>query len=119
MMPSPSEGKYLNEIYRSVKADGHARVTHLAKVLRVSGSAVSKMIGKLTKDGYIHFKRYGIITLTDKGITAGKEIEEKHLVLVSFFRTIGLEADMIEEEVQKLKYTISQTAVEKIKQYLN
>ncbi|WP_409271558.1 metal-dependent transcriptional regulator [Neobacillus sp. SCS-31] len=119
MNASPSEGKYLDEVYRSVEANGHARVSYLAKVLGLSVSGVSKMIGKLTKDGYIHFERYGIITLTEKGKIAGKELEERRLVLVSLFRKIGLEAERIDEEVHNLKYTISQNAVEKIKDFLN
>lgn len=117
-MTSVNEEKFLEEIYYSVRQNGYARVSHLAKSLKVPVSTASKMIGKLTQEEYINYQPYGIITLTEEGLRKGKALAAHHMVLFHFFRYIGMEEDKIDQEVRKVEYHFSDEAITYIKNFL-
>ncbi|MGD6802714.1 transcriptional regulator MntR [Rossellomorea vietnamensis] len=113
-MPSPSEEKYLEEIYYAVLENGYARISLVAKSLKVGVSSVSKMAGRLAQEGFIDYKPYGIIALTQKGMKKGRELERNHKVLEEFFRMVELEETLIEQEVMNIAHHLSNEALKKI-----
>ena len=62
---------YLEMIYRGYLADGYIRLSKLASLLNVKDSSASKMVQKLGKLKLINYEKYGVITLTPKGIEIG------------------------------------------------
>ncbi len=100
-MVTSIQEKYLQEIYRNLNEEGFTRVTQIAKSLEVSVPTVSKMAKKLNEDELIVFKRYGMITLTEKGMEIGKVLQEKHDCLVKLFRLIGIDEEQIEYGSEK------------------
>jgi len=42
------------------------RINTLAEMLNVRPSSATKMVQKLSEKGFVEYKRYGIITLTEK-----------------------------------------------------
>ncbi|WP_113929435.1 iron dependent repressor, metal binding and dimerization domain protein [Bacillus sp. P14.5] len=117
-MASPSEEKYLEEIYYSVLENGYARISLVAKSLGVGVSSVSKMAGRLAQDGFIDYKPYGIIALTPKGMEKGRELENNHKVLEEFFQLIELEESLIQQEVMNIQYHLSNEALKKIEKHV-
>jgi DtxR family transcriptional regulator, Mn-dependent transcriptional regulator len=115
---SPSEEKYLEEIYYAVLENGYARISQVAKSLGVGVSSVSKMARKLTEEGFLDYKPYGIISLTKTGMEKGEELENNHKVLEDFFRLINLEETLIQQEVISIKHHLSWEAMCKIKKYI-
>lgn len=113
-MPSPSEEKYLEEIYYAVLENGYARISLVAKSLKVGVSSVSKMAGRLAQEGFIDYKPYGIIALTQKGMEKGRELESNHKILEEFFRLVELEETLIQQEVMNIEHHLSNEALKKI-----
>lgn len=118
-MANANKEKYLWEIYINVMEHGFVRVSQIAKALNVTMSSASKMAKKLATEELIEFQRYGNITLTEKGMEVGKQLAKNHDVLARFFQHIHVEEDMIEEEVNKIEFSISRDAIEKIDVFLN
>ncbi len=79
---SPAAEDYLEMIFRlSGGAEGGCepvRIGELAEALSVSPSSASRMAGEMSAEGYVDFKRYGYITLTQKGSDAGKYLIYRH-----------------------------------------
>jgi len=117
-MASPSKEKYLLEIYLNVLQEGYARVSMVAKALNVSVSSTSKMAKKLAEENLIEFKRYGIITLTEKGLEIGEQLSSNHEVLVKFFQLINVDKQEIESEVSKVEFHISHEVIQKLEQFI-
>ncbi|QFT87417.1 Transcriptional regulator MntR [Bacillus sp. THAF10] len=115
---SPSEERYLEEIYYQVLENGYARISHIAKSLNVGVPSASRMAGRLSSQGYLDYEPYGIINLTKKGFAIGRELERNHKVLENFFRLVKLEEALIQQEVKNIEHHISSEAVGKIKAYL-
>lgn len=117
-MVSANKEKYLWEIYTNLNEEGFTRVSQLAKSLQVSVPSASKMAKKLNEEEFIEFQRYGIITLTDKGMEVSQRLVENHHVLVRFFQFLGVDEEMIEEEVKRIEYYISKDVIKKIERLL-
>ena len=117
-MNSPIEEKYLCEIYYAVERNGYARISELAKILNISASSVSRMATKLNESKLIDFERYGVITLTKKGVLKGKKLARRREILFQLYRFIGVEEEHVEKEVKKIENDISDHMVGTIEHYL-
>lgn len=117
MIPISSK-RYILEIYLLQEAHGHATISGIAKVLRVTVSAASKMAGKLKTDGYIHFQPYGTVTLTKAGLEIAKKLFQDHQVLMEFYQIIGVEEKLIKKKVREVEMHIGTEVVFKIKSFI-
>ena len=77
---------YLEMIYRNGNT---ITVKNLSNLLNVRPSSVSKMATKLRNLGYVSFKTYGDISLTDNGIKIGKYLLWRHSILENLLKFIN------------------------------
>lgn len=94
------------------------RVSSLAASLHVRPSSASKMLDNLRKAGYIDFKKYGSIMVTDKGYEEGRYLLHRHRVLQDFFCTLNHTEDEL-ELVEKIEHFINHRTVENMEQALS
>ena len=59
---------YLEMICRILQKNEVVRIRELAENLHVKPSSASKMVNNLKEAGYIEFKKYGYIEITQKGL---------------------------------------------------
>ncbi|URM31023.1 metal-dependent transcriptional regulator [Cytobacillus firmus] len=110
--------RYILDIFILQEAHGHATISGIAKSLKVTASAASKMAGKLKEDGYIYFQPYGTITLTKQGTEMGKKLFEDHQVLMEFYQIIGVEDKLIRQKVREVEMHLGSEVIFKIKGFL-
>jgi len=109
---SASEEDYLEMIYRmSTENGGFTRVNDIAQTLHVKPPSVTKMIKKLKEIGFIDYKRYGSIKLTEKGIQVGSFLLYRHNTVKKFLSLINIEENL-HEETEKIEHTISKITLE-------
>ena len=87
---------YLEMVCRMEEEGEPIRVSSLAASLHVRPSSASKMLDNLRKAGYIDFKKYGSIMVTDKGYEEGRYLLHRHRVLQDFFCTLNHTEDELE-----------------------
>ena len=98
---TPAAEDYLEMIYRlsAVEGDGRpVRICELAEKLHVSPSSASRMAQSMAVWGYLDFKRYGYITMTEKGMECGEYLMRRHKTVVEFLQWLGGESDLAEAE---------------------
>ncbi|WP_353050244.1 iron dependent repressor, metal binding and dimerization domain protein [Bacillus sp. ISL-47] len=110
--------KYIIEIYKFEKKYGHATISDIAGSLNVTVSSASKMVVKLKKLSFVHFQPYRTVTLTEKGLKIGKQLENTHQTLVEFYKYIGIEEEKLAQEVKEMEVHINPEVVTKIKRFL-
>jgi Mn-dependent DtxR family transcriptional regulator len=110
--------RYILEIYILQEAHGHATISGIAKVLKVTASAASKMAGKLKEDGYIYFQPYGTVTLTKQGAEMGKKLFQHHQVLMEFYQIIGVKEKQIRQKVREVEMHLGSEVIFKIKSFI-
>lgn len=108
---------YLEMICR-MEADGTpVRVSLLASCLHVRPSSASKMLDNLRRAGYIDFRKYGAIMVTEKGHEEGGYLLHRHWVLHDFFCTLN-RTDSELEQVEKIEHFINRRTVENMERIL-
>lgn len=121
-MPTPSMEDYLERIYKLIDEKGYARVSDIAEGLEVHPSSVTKMIQKLDKDEYLVYEKYRGLVLTHKGKRMGKRLVDRHQLLESFLKLIGVREENIYRDVEGIEHHLSWdsiTCIEVLMEYFN
>jgi len=104
---------YLEMIYRNSLVEGYIRINTLSELLNVQAPSATKMVQKLTKLGFTDYKKYGIIFLSENGKEIGKFLLERHYVIETFLKNLGVvESLLIETEL--IEHAITAKTLEKI-----
>ncbi|AKP47509.1 MULTISPECIES: transcriptional regulator MntR [Bacillus] len=113
-MPTPSMEDYIEQIYLLIENKGYARVSDIAEALSVHPSSVTKMVQKLDKDEYLVYEKYRGLVLTPKGKKIGKRLVDRHDLLESFLRTIGVKEENIYNDVEGIEHHLSWDSINRI-----
>ncbi|AZB43550.1 transcriptional regulator MntR [Bacillus sp. FJAT-42376] len=113
-MPTPSMEDYIEQIYNLIEEKGYARVSDIAEALGVHPSSVTKMVQKLDKDEYLVYEKYRGLILTPKGKKIGKRLVYRHELLEQFMRIIGVEEEIIYDDVEGIEHHLSWNAIDRI-----
>lgn len=97
---------YLEMIFRNIKKEGYMRINTLAEMLNVRPSSATKMVQKLSEKGFVEYKRYGIIILTEKGKALGEFLLKRHNIIEKFLRSIGI-SDNLLIETELIEHNLS------------
>nr|WP_249305940.1 transcriptional regulator MntR [Lederbergia citrea] len=105
---------YIEQIFLLIENKGYARVSDIAEALEVHPSSVTKMVQKLDRDSYLIYEKYRGLILTPKGKKIGKRLVERHDLLESFLRIIGVKEENIYEDVEGIEHHLSWNSIERI-----
>ncbi|MFW6072394.1 MAG: metal-dependent transcriptional regulator [Thermoplasmatota archaeon] len=108
------EEEYLETIFDIVEDKGYAKVSDVAKELDLGLSAVTEMFQKLDDKGYIDYKKYSGVTLTEKGKGIAKSLLNSHKIWEDFFVKIGINRDTADEEACKIEHVVDLEITEKV-----
>jgi len=104
---------YLEMIYRNSLVEGYIRINTLSELLNVQAPSATKMVQKLTKLGLTDYKKYGIIFLSESGKEIGKLLLERHNVIETFLKNLGVvESILIETEL--IEHAVTTNTLNKI-----
>ncbi|MEE1131794.1 MAG: transcriptional regulator MntR [Caryophanon sp.] len=113
-MPTPSMEDHIEQIYLLIEQKGYARVSDIAEALAVLPSSVTKMVQKLDKDGYLIYEKYRGLALTPKGQKLGKRLVQRHELLEQFLRLIGVNEQLIYNDVEGIEHHLSWDSIDRI-----
>ena len=104
---------YLETIYFLIKEKGFARVTDISNYRNVKKSTITEALKQLSLKGYINYKPYSTVTLTQKGEEYAKKIIKKHQVLKDFYKKVLFEKNK-EDEFCNLEHFLSEETLKRI-----
>jgi len=108
---------YLESILFISEEKGVAQVTEIAKRLSISKASVTEMISKLKKLGFVHYEKYGTITLTKAGLEIATHIKTRHELLESFLTLIGVGHENASKDCCVMEHNLSKETVEKLNDF--
>lgn len=79
---------YLIAIFEIIKTNGAARVRDVSEKVNTNAASTSEAVKSLVKKGYINYKPYGVITLTEKGLHSAEEKFRRHITIEKFLDNI-------------------------------
>ncbi len=105
---SESMEDYLKTIFKVINKQHVARPKDIAKILKVSAPSVTGALRSLAEKEFIHYSPYDLITLTQKGENAAKDVIRRHDVLQNFFEKVLLVEQKEADEVAcRMEHVVS------------
>jgi DtxR family transcriptional regulator, manganese transport regulator len=101
---SESTEDHLERIQELVDQKGYARVADLAASLHLSRSAVSNMVRRLARRGFVNYEKYRGFTLTGDGRAVADHIKVRHQTLTDMLELLGLGPDTVKQEVEAIEH---------------
>ena len=98
---------YVEMIADLIDEKGEARIVDLAAAFGVSHATVNKIVGRLNKEGYITNLPYRSIFLTEVGQALAESCKQRHEIVVSFLKAIGVSARAAELDAEGVEHHIS------------
>ncbi len=98
---------YVELIADLIEANGEARVADLATRFGVSNATVSKVIGRLNREGLVINKPYRSLFLSDAGRDLAKSCKERHEIVLRFLLKMGVPKDIAELDAEGIEHHIS------------
>ena len=114
-----SAENYLETIYILKKERGEVRAIDIANHLGYSKPSISAAMKILRENGYITINKSKYITLTKEGLAVALKINERHHILVAFFKSIGVSEETALEDACKIEHYISNETFDKLKEHLS
>ncbi len=114
---SPATEDYIEMLCRLCGPGGEVRLSVLAKHLNVGVSAASKMAVRLREAGFVSYRAYGALTLTEKGKKEGARLLSRHTILNEFFCTVNNTSSEL-ELVEKIEHFFDDITVENLRSLL-
>ena len=118
-MATQSLEDYLEAIYNSLNRRGHARTNEIASDLGVKAPSVTEMFQKLRARGYIHYKKYEGVTLTEEGRRMAKDVSEVHENIKKFLELIGVSSDRADADACKVEHNLSQESIVQLNRFID
>ncbi len=101
---SESTEDHLERIQELVDQKGYARVADIAASLKLSRSAVSNMVRRLARRGFVNYEKYRGLTLTREGRAVAHHIKVRHETLTELFELMGLSPQTVKDEVEAIEH---------------
>lgn len=97
---------YLESILILVEKKGYARPRDVAAKMGVKPPSVTEMLGKLKREGYVNYERYGEVTLTPAGLVEARKVKRKHEVFEKLLNMLLVPPEIAEEDACVLEHHI-------------
>lgn len=110
---------YLETIFLLKQRSDFVRSVDIVAELGYSKSSVSRGVNLLKEKGYITVDENGKIEFTELGLNYTSGIYERHKILTAFLESIGVRADIAENDACRIEHVISPESLAAIKNFVN
>lgn len=104
---STAEQDYLEAIYELIEEKGYAKVVDIAAHLRLKGPSVTRMVQKLSRDGFLKSEKYGGIVMTENGRATARDMQRRHQLLRKFLMRLGVDRKTADADAEGMEHHVS------------
>jgi DtxR family manganese transport transcriptional regulator len=109
---------YVELVQDLVEETGEARAVDLAVRMGVSHVTVSKTLQRLAREGFVTYRPYRSIFLTDAGKALAAATRERHRLVLELLRRLGVPAAIAEQDAEGMEHHASETTLSAIRTFL-
>jgi DtxR family Mn-dependent transcriptional regulator len=118
-VPSEAVENYLTAIQRLGDRDTPVTTSALARHLAVAPASVTGMLKKLSREGFVEYRRYRGTLLTRKGSTVAGAVTRRHRLVETFLvQALGIAPDRVHAEAHRWEHVLSDEVVERLDAWL-
>lgn len=93
------------------QGDDGARIRDLARFMGVSHVTVTRIIARLVRDGLVQTDPYKPVELTAEGRRLAHRIRQRHQIVLTFLRSIGVPARQAEIDAEGIEHHVSDATI--------
>lgn len=117
---TPNKEDYLKEIYKLGGIEEQVSNKQIAESLQIAPASVTEMLGKLKREGLIHYEPYKGSRLTDAGMRIAITLVRGHrLWEVFLMRHLGYSWSEAHEDAELLEHITPSRLTARLDQFLN
>jgi Mn-dependent DtxR family transcriptional regulator len=105
-------------IYELVLQKGYVTTVDISDYLNVSSPSVTRMMKKLHETGFLRYEKYRGMSLTEEGIEVAKAIRKRHGILSEFFKMIGVQDDVANEDAEGIEHHLHTETLRKLEDFV-
>lgn len=109
---------YLEAIYELIEEKGYAKVVDIAEKLNLSGASVTRMVQKLSRDGFLRSEKYRGITMTEKGRFTARDMQKRHHLLREFLKLLGVDPKTANVDAEGMEHHVSRKTLKCIEDFV-
>ena len=115
-----SEENYIKAIYHLSHAGRHTVSTNaIARQMDTKPSSVTDMIKRLSDKGYVHYKKYRGVHLSESGLNTALSVIRKHRLWEVFLaEKLGFTWDEVHEVAEQLEHIKSEKLIDTLDEFL-
>lgn len=109
---------YLEAIYELIEEKGYAKVVDIAAKLKLSGPSVTRMVQKLSRDGFLKSEKYRGITMTENGKATARDMQKRHQLLREFLMLLGVDSKTANLDAEGMEHCVSRKTLKCIDTFM-
>jgi Mn-dependent DtxR family transcriptional regulator len=90
-----------------IETRGYAKVVEIAERLKLKGPSVTRMVQKLSRDGFLKHEKYRGIVMTKEGRATATEMKRRHRLLREFLMGLGVDAKTADADAEGMEHHVS------------
>jgi DtxR family Mn-dependent transcriptional regulator len=106
---------YLEAILNVTEDKGYSKIKDIAVTLGVKPPSVIEMVKKLDKMGFVIYRKYDGITLTEKGREIALIIKDRHDTLKAFLEIIKVPEKIAEKDACTMEHELNAITTKQVK----
>ncbi len=104
---SEAEQDYLEAIHELIQMRGYAKAVEIAERLRLKRPTVTRMLQKLSRDGFLKYEKYRGIGMTRQGRATASEMQRRHHLIRKFLMGLGVDAKTADADAEGMEHHVS------------
>ena len=105
---------YIELVYDVQKGKKRVHTNDIASALNINPASVTEIFQKLNAEGYVRYKKYVGIRLTDKGKNIALKIKKKHNTLSEFLMLLGIDKNIAEKDACEMEHILHPSTMDTV-----
>ncbi len=110
---------YLETILILSREKQYVRSIYVCEYMGYSKPSISRAVSLLRNSGYVDMDDRGYLSLTDSGRAIAEKIYERHLVLSTVLKNLGVDEKAAVEDACRIEHVISDETFAAIKDHIS
>ena len=107
LQESAAAQDYLETIHELIETKGYAKVVEIAQRLGLKGPSVTRMIQKLSRQGFLKYEKYRGVIMTQKGEKTAIDMQHRHQLLRDFLISLGVNPKTADRDAEGMEHHVS------------
>jgi DtxR family Mn-dependent transcriptional regulator len=110
---------YLEAILNIIEERGYAKTNYIATTLDVKPPSVTEMMKKLDEMGFVFYRKYGGVILTQKGEEIAKSVKGRHDTFLELLKLLQVPDSIADKDACTMEHDLDPKTIIQLKKFVS